>query len=133
MRLAEKPNPNLDAIGQRQAIALEEVKQAKAKLDAERQAMLSLAQHEPLLSDHIIDNLDDNLDEARKLIREARGKLAQEPLLFPGAHIEDEKIEAPADHEQAIKDIQRDVRIVRAAIAQQNEPSVVRKEFVVSV
>merc|ERR1719453_553284 len=69
MQLVDKlKNPSLDA--QQQAKALEEVKQAKAKLDAEHRAMFSMTKRQPVLSDDIIDNLDDHLDEARELIKE---------------------------------------------------------------
>jgi hypothetical protein len=132
MQLVDKlKNPSLDA--KQQAIALEEVKQAKAKLHAEQQAMFSMVQRRPVLSEHIIDNLDDHLDEARQLIQDARARLAVEPMLYPGEHASpQEEREVPADHEQALKDIRRDVRTVRAAMAQQKEQtsSVVRTEIV---
>merc|ERR1719262_1504982 len=70
----------------------------------------------PVLSDHIIENLDDHLDEARQLIKDARAQLAAEPPLFP--EVRSEEVVAPEDHEQGLKNIRQDLRTVRAAVAQ---------------
>jgi len=85
MDIVNELKDGIGPITKPQWTALEEIKQAKAKLISEEKAMFSMVPHQgQVLSDNVMNNLDDNLAEARQQIAAARAKLAAEPALFSG-------------------------------------------------